>query len=134
VIEESSDAGHGSPHLLALSRSDLPSVGTLISHALGCHLPLVELVFLLIALLELRVEVLPHVSDDPGDFGHAQVGMLFLDALVDVDAIEEECAEGLLGRLRRADSIVKSLRVWGAIITCQCHFSSVWLAELLHKL
>lgn len=110
MVEESSDAGHGSLHLLALSRPDLSSELALVSAAFGGHLLLVELVLLLIALLQLRVEVLPHVSNDSGDFCHAQVGVLFLDALVDVDAVEEEGAKGLLGRLRRADIIIKRHR------------------------
>lgn len=107
MVKEPPDAGHGSFHLLALTRSHLPSVSILISHALGCYLLLVDFVLLFIALLELRVEILPHFSDDAGDFRHTQVWMLFLDTLVDVDTVKEECTEGFFGRLRRADSIVK---------------------------
>lgn len=61
----------------------------------------IEVVLLLVSFLELRIEVLPHIADDSGDLGHAEVGVGILDELIDIHSIEEESADCLFGRFRR---------------------------------
>ena len=111
VVEESPDLHHRPPHLLAFPRPRLPPELPLITSPLLCYLLPIDRVLLLVPLPEPLLEVLPHISDDPGDFRHAQGGMLILDILVDVHAIQKEGAKCFLGRLWRHRNIC-AIRHW----------------------
>jgi hypothetical protein len=61
----------------------------------------IEIILLLISFLEFRIEVLPHITNDSCDLGHAEVGMSFFYELIDIHSVEEESTDCLFRRLRR---------------------------------
>ena len=85
----------------------MPAVLILVVDPFLADLLPVELILHLVSGFEVGVEVLPHISDDLGHLGDSALGVLSFDGLVDVHAVQEESAEGLLGRLGRDVVIVK---------------------------
>lgn len=87
MVEVSPDLNHGPSHLLTFPRPRLSSELVFITSALLCNLFPIDSVLLFVPVSEHLIEVFPHISDDSGDFSHAQIGMLLLDLLIDVHAV-----------------------------------------------